>query len=91
MNKVKPLSVGASLSATVVVMYLLCALGAWLVPAGVESVIKMVTHSLNLNPLFDQVPTVTLAGVVGGSVAVAVYFFVTGVVFGWIYNRFARA
>lgn len=33
----------------------------------------------------------TFAGVVGGTFAVALYFFVAGSVFGWIYNRFDRA
>ena len=91
MNKVKPLNVGLSLSATVVVLYLACALFAWMVPNGVESVAKLVAHSMNLDPVFDQPAEITLVGILGGTVAVAIYFFVTGAVFAWISNRFVKA
>lgn len=91
MNKLKPLTVGLSLSATVVVLYLVCALFVWIVPNGVESAVTLVAHSMNLDPVFDQPPEITLVGVLGGTVAVAVYFFVTGAVFAWISNRFAKA
>jgi hypothetical protein len=90
MNKVKPLNLGATLAATVLVLYLLCALFVLAVPNGMESVLKLVAHSVNLDPVFEQAPNVTFVGVVGGSLAVAFYFFVTGAVFGWIYNRFDR-
>lgn len=90
-TKVKPVVVGLSLSATVVVMYLVCALAVWVAPGTVESAITVVSHSLNLGPVFEQAPKITFVGVLEGTVAVAVYFFVTGTVFGWIYNRFAAA
>ena len=90
MNKVKPLNVGATLAATVVVLYLLCALFVLAVPNGMESVLKLVAHSVNLDPVLNQAPDITLVGVLGGTLAVALYFFVTGAVFGWIYNRFDR-
>lgn len=91
MNKVKPFNVGLSLAGTVAVMYLLCAVAVSVVPGNVESVMQLVSHSVNLDPVFDQAPTVTVAGVLGGTTAVAIYSFVTGTVFGWIYNRFAEA
>jgi len=90
MNKVKPLNVGATLAGTVVILYLLCALFVLLVPNGPESALNLVAHSLNLDPVFDKAPDVTLVGVLGGTLAVALYFFVAGAVFGWIYNRFDR-
>jgi len=86
MNKVKPLIVGATLAATVVVLYLLCALVVLAVPTGMESALSLVAHSVNLDPVFDQTPKMTFAGVLGGTLAVAVYSFVAGAVFGWIYN-----
>lgn len=91
MDKVKPLNVGATLAATVVVLYLLCAMFVLAVPTGMESVLKLVAHSVNLDPVLDQAPNVTFVGVLGGTLAVAVYLFVTGAVFGWIYNRLAKA
>ena len=90
MNKVKPLNVGATLAGTVVVLYLLCALFVLLVPNGTEWALNLVAHSLNLNPMFDEAPDVTFVGVLGGTLAVALYFFVAGAIFGWIYNRFDR-
>jgi len=91
MNKVKPLNVGATLAGTVVVLYLLCALFVLAVPDGVERVLTLVSHSVNLDPVFEQAPNVTLVGVLGGTLAVALYFFVAGAIFGFIYNRFAKA
>lgn len=91
MNKVKPIQVGLTLAGTVVVLYLACALFVWVVPGSAESVLNLVAHSVNLDPVFEQTPKLTFAGVVGGTFAVALYFFVAGSVFGWIYNRFDRA
>ena len=91
MNKLKPVNVGLSLSGTVAVLYLLCALFVWVVPNGVESAIKLVSHSMNLDPVFEGGTTITFAGVLMGTIAVAIYFFVAGTVFGWIYNRFVKA
>lgn len=88
MNKVKPLNVGLSLSATVVVLYILCALFVWMVPGGMEPVLGAVAHSANLDPLFEKTPAISLAGVLTGTTAVAVYSFVAGALFGWIYNAF---
>jgi hypothetical protein len=91
MNPLKPFNVGLSLAGTVVVMYLLCALFVWIVPNGVESAVKLVAHGMNLDPVFDQPASITFVGVLGGTVAVAIYSFVAGTVFGWIYNRFVTA
>jgi len=91
MKTLKPLDVGLSLAGTVVVLYLVCALFVLAVPNGVESVLKVVAHSMNLDPVFDQPASVTFVGVLSGTVAVAVYFFAAGVVFAWIYNRFVKA
>jgi hypothetical protein len=41
--------------------------------------------------VFEQTAKITFANVLGGTVAVALYFFVAGTVFGWIYNRFVTA
>ena len=91
MNKLKPFNVGLSLAGTVVVLYLACALVVWLVPGSVESAVTLVSHSMNLDPVFEQTAKITFAKVLGGTVAVALYFFVAGTVFGWIYNWFVPA
>ena len=91
MNKVKPLNVGATLAGTVVVLYLFCALIVVVVPGAVESGVKLAAHGVNLDPVFEQPTDVTLVGLLGGTLAVAIYSFVFGAVFGWIYNRFAKA
>jgi len=88
MNKLKPFNVGLSLVATAVALYLLCALAAWLSPTGVESAIQLVSHSMNLDPVFEQGPKVNVANVLGGTAAVGIYAFAAGTVFGWVYNRF---
>lgn len=89
MNKVKPFNVGASLAGTVVVLYLLCALVVALAPGAAESVLRMVAHSANVDVVF-QPERIDFVNVLGGTVAVAIYFFVIGAVFGWIYNLFGR-
>lgn len=91
MNKLKPFNVGLSLAGTVVVMYLLCALFVLVVPNGVESAIKLVSHGMNLKPVFEQPTSITFVGVLIGTFAVAAYSFVAGTVFGWIYNRFVTS
>ena len=91
MSRLRPFNVGLSLAGTVVVMYLLCALFVWVAPNGVESAVKVVSHGMNLNPVFEQPTSITFAGILIGTVAVAIYFFVAGTLFGWIYNRFVKA
>lgn len=91
MNKVKPITVGLALSGTMVVLYILCALFVWIVPGGMEPVLRLVAHSANLDPLFEKAPAATFTGVLLGTIAVAVHFFVVGTLFGWIYNRFVKA
>lgn len=88
MNMVKPLNVGLSLSATVVVLYLLCALFVWTVPGGMEPVLASVAHSANLDSLFAETPAITFANVLTGTTALAVYSFFAGALFGWIYDKF---
>jgi len=88
MNKLKPINVGMSLSATVVVLYLLCALAVWIAPGGVAATLNLVAHGVNLAPLFQQIPEMSFPALLGGTLALAIYFFVTGWLFAWIYNRF---
>lgn len=90
MNRVKPFNVGAALAVTVVVTYLLCALVVALAPGAAEAILAVVAHSTNVDELFRP-EQISFANVLGGTVAVGIYFFVTGVIFGWIYNRFAPA
>lgn len=88
MNKLKPINVGVSLSATVVVLYLLCALTVWIAPAGLAAVLNLVIHGVNLSPIFQQATEMSLPTLLGGTLALAIYFFVAGWLFAWIYNRF---
>lgn len=88
MNKLQPVTVGMSLSATVVVLYLLCALAVWIAPGGVAAALNLVAHGVNLAPLFQQIPEMSLSALLGGTLALAIYFFVAGWLFAWIYNRF---
>jgi hypothetical protein len=87
MNKLKPITVGMTLSATVVVLYLLCALAVWIAPGSVAAVLNLVAHSVNLAPLFQQAAEMSLPSLLGGTLVLAIYFFVTGWLFAWIYNR----
>lgn len=88
-NKVKPINVGLALAATVTVTYLLCALVVLLAPGAAEAIIALIAHSVNVDMMF-QPEAFSFANVLGGTVVIAVYFFVTGTLFGWIYNRFDR-
>ena len=90
MNKLKLVPVGVSLSATVVVLYLLCALAAWVAPGSLAAVLNLTAHGINLSPLFQQATDLTLPMLLGGTLVLAVYFFVAGWLFAWIYNRFIR-
>lgn len=88
MNKLKPVTVGTSLSATVVVLYLLCALTVWIAPGGVAALLNLVIHGANLAPAFQQAAALSLPRLLGGTLVMALYFFVAGWLFAWIYNRF---
>jgi len=88
MKQLKPINVGVSLSATAVVLYLLCALAVWVAPGGVAAVLNLVAHGVNLAPLFQQAAEMSLPTLLGGTLALAIYFFVAGWLFAWIYNRF---
>jgi hypothetical protein len=88
MNALKPITVGVSLSATAVVLYLLCALTVWIAPGGVAAALNLVAHGMNLAPLFQQVAEMSLLSLLGGTLLLAAYFFVAGWLFAWIYNRF---
>ena len=88
MNKLKPGIAGISLSATVVVLYLLCALAIVIAPGGVTVVLDLVMHGVNLAPIFQQAAEMSLIALLGGTLLMAIYFFIAGWLFAWIYNRF---
>jgi hypothetical protein len=90
MNKLKPLNVGLSFSGTWVVLYLLCALIVWVAPGALESAVTLVAHGMNLDPVFEDAKSVSFAAVLAGTLAVAIYSFVAGSLFGWIYNQFVK-
>lgn len=90
MNALNPFIVGVSLSATVVVLYWLCALAVWIAPGGVAAALNLVAHSMNLAPLFQQAAGIRLPTLLGGTLVLAIYFFIAGWLFAWIYNRFLR-
>lgn len=90
MNKVKPINVGLTLAGTVVVTYLVCALVVAFAPGVAEALLKLVAHSADVDMLFHP-EGISFANVLGGTVVVAVYFFLTGAIFGFINNLFAKA
>lgn len=90
MNATKPVAVGVSLSATVVVLYWLCALAVWIAPGGVVAALNLVAHSMNLAPLLQQATGIRLSSLLGGTLVLATYFFIAGWLFTWIHNRFLR-
>lgn len=87
MNKLKPITVGVALSATAVVLYLLCALAVWIAPGSLATVLNLVAHGINLSPLFQQAAEMSLPMLLGGTLVLAIYFFIAGWLFAWIYNR----
>lgn len=63
-----------------------CYLVAWLVPALYKSVAESWMHMLNLGGLWKQGPS----NFVTGFISFVIISWVTGYIFAWLYNKFAK-
>jgi len=91
MNRLNPVAIGLSLAITVGLLYLLCALVVAVAPGALSAAIGLVVHGLNLAPLTQQVPPVSPTAVLVGLLAIMVYSFVAGLLFGVVNNVLARS
>jgi hypothetical protein len=82
---------GATLSITVGLLYLACALVAMAVPDALARAVTVVVHGLNIGGMTGPIPPTTFGAALLGLVYVAVYAFVAGWLFGAVRNTMARA
>lgn len=90
MNRLNPVSTGLALAITVGLLYLLCALMVAMAPGALPAALGLVVHGLNLAPLTQQVPSVSLPAVLTGLLAIMAYSFIAGLLFGLVNNVLAR-
>lgn len=91
MSRLNPITTGLSLAITVGLLYLLCALVVTFAADAFMAALGLVAHGLNLAALTQQVAPIRLTAVLGGLLALMVYSFVAGLLFGFVNNAFARA
>ena len=91
MNRLNPVISGLSLAITVGLLYLLCALAVVIAPGALSAAFGLVVHGLNLAPLMQQIPPISLPAVLIGLLAIMAYSFIAGLLFGWVNNIFARS
>ena len=86
MNRLNPVFVGLSLSITVAVIFILCALAVVIAPSASLAGLNLVSHGLNLAPLtLSAVPITMTSGLVGLLLVMAISF-ITGFVFALVSN-----
>jgi hypothetical protein len=81
-----PQSCGLSLALTAALLYLACALVVALAPGALLAGLRLVVHGLSLSGLSPAVDELRWGSVLVGTVAVAVYAFVAGVLFGAVHR-----
>lgn len=91
MNRPNPVSTGLTLAITVGLLYLLCALVVAIAPEALMAALGLVAHGLNLAPLMQQVAPISLPAVLVGLLALMVYGFIAGLLFGLVNNVFSRS
>ena len=89
MDKLNPWTVGATTAATFAIVYSVCAAGYALLPDGTMAFFNAWFHGLDLQLLKSDKPF-TLATFIYGLLSVAVTSFVTGTLYGGIYNLIHR-
>lgn len=91
MNRLSPAATGLSVAITVGLLYLLCALMVVIAPGALSVAFGLVVHGLNIVPLTQQVPPISLPAVLVGLLAILVYSFIAGLLFGLVNNLLARS
>lgn len=91
MHRLNPTATGLSLSITVGLLYLLCALVVAFAPGALMAALGLVAHGLNLAPLTQQVAPISSAAVLLGLLAIMAYSFIAGLLFGLVNNMLGRS
>ncbi|MEO6624679.1 MAG: DUF5676 family membrane protein [Burkholderiaceae bacterium] len=89
MSRLDPVVSGLSLAITVGLLYLLCALTVAIAPGALSAALGLVVHGLNLAPLTQQIPPISLPALLVGLLAIMAYSFLAGLLFGLVNNVFA--
>lgn len=90
MNRLNPVTTGLSLAITIGLLYLLCALIVAVAPGPSMALLGMMAHGLNIAPLTQQVPPMTLAGLLISLLFIMAYSFLAGLLFCWTSNALTR-
>lgn len=91
MNRLNSIFVGLSLSITVAVIFILCALAVVIAPSASLAGLNLVSHGLNLAPLSPSAVPITMTSVLVGLLLVMAISFVTGVVFALVSNVLTKS
>ena len=86
MNRINPARTGLSLAITVGLLYVLCALAVAIAPGSLSAALGLVAHGLNIAPLTQSVAPISLSAVLVGLLALMVYSFIAGLLFGLANN-----
>lgn len=70
-------------------LYLVCALVVAIAPGALSAALGLIVHGLNILPLTQQVPPISLTAVLMGLLAIMAYSFVAGLLFGVVNNLLA--
>lgn len=87
MTTLNPHHVGKTLGATVGVLYLLCALAYVIAPNITKALFVYMMHGLEVKQLLTPIqfiPTII------GTIVAMVYSYVAGVLFAFLWNKFAK-
>lgn len=91
MNRLNPVFVGLSLSITVAVIFILCALAVVIAPSASLAGLNLVSHGLNPAPLSPSAVPITMTSVLVGLLLVMAISFITGFVFALVSNVLTKS
>ena len=80
--RMSPLSCGLSLAVTAALLYLACAVVVALDPGALAAGLRLIVHGLSLPELAPAAGGLSWTAVMIGSLAIAGYSFIAGVLFG---------
>lgn len=73
------------------IMYVFCAIFVWILPDLSLKLVGWLAHMINLQEKLSGNMTLTIGGIVAGSIEVFIYLYVVGWIFAAIYNKLTRS
>lgn len=83
--------VALSAGLTGAIMYIFCAIFVWILPDLSLKLVGWLAHMINLQEKLSGNMTLTIGGVVAGSIEVFIYLYVVGWIFAAVYNKLTRS